>query len=440
MAIKVKHEGNATSKIVAAGAGGAGKRAAEDAKWMAELAAREQMNADQQAQQRQLQTMQMAASMARPGSTSAQLTHAPTSSAPLGNYGGTTKTTTGTGGTGGATVIPSGAGASGKTSPGGILRNPRGEVFRVAPGQDLRDVAKSLKMSGGSGATGSYVMPMKVVTEWGDIPGTTVQKIVPDESRIGGDSAAYMINKGWQSVVDRKGFSRSDSASVDGFEFIPDNPGVKKIAGPEFNNAAGGGGGRGGGGSSLGSQVVAQRLIGDIKNDQQKEMLDYQHKQMMERAEQGSLLSTERNVNQTLLRMLLNTPPKTAPAAISSPFPTAPETSAPQLDKQFEDAMSAVEATIQRARSRTGVSSPTQPNGGDSLREFADSVAGQTGGGSSSAPQTDDIGRVYAGNGSIFGWPNGDNGSTSLSWLYDGNESDKSLSTLRDLMGALMRV
>ena len=75
MAIKVKHEGNVTSRITAAARGGRGKRAAEDGKAWAQIAAGEA-----QAANRQLQGAH--ASPVAPGHASAQLTHAPTGAAP----------------------------------------------------------------------------------------------------------------------------------------------------------------------------------------------------------------------------------------------------------------------------------------------------------------------------------------------------------------------
>ena len=75
MAIKVKHEGNVTSRITAAARGGRGKRAAEDGKAWAQIAASEA-----QAANRQLQGAH--ASPVAPGHASAQLIHAPTGAAP----------------------------------------------------------------------------------------------------------------------------------------------------------------------------------------------------------------------------------------------------------------------------------------------------------------------------------------------------------------------
>ena len=75
MAIKVKHEGNVTSRITAAAKGGRGKRAAEDGKAWMQIAAGEN-----QAANRQLQGAH--ASPVAPGQAHAQLTHAPTGAAP----------------------------------------------------------------------------------------------------------------------------------------------------------------------------------------------------------------------------------------------------------------------------------------------------------------------------------------------------------------------
>ena len=101
MAIKVKHEGNVTSRITAASAGGQGKRAADDGKAWAQIAAGEAQAANQQLQGAH-------ASPVSPGHASAQLTHAPTGAAPgimhapsgvanLGGMGGAGRTGTGSG-------------------------------------------------------------------------------------------------------------------------------------------------------------------------------------------------------------------------------------------------------------------------------------------------------------------------------------------------------
>ena len=109
MAIKVKHEGNVTSRITAAAKGGRGKRAAEDGKAWMQIAAGEN-----QAANRQLQGAH--ASPVAPGQAHAQLTHAPTGAAPgimhapsgvsrLGDMGGAGRTGTACG-TGAADSTP----------------------------------------------------------------------------------------------------------------------------------------------------------------------------------------------------------------------------------------------------------------------------------------------------------------------------------------------
>ena len=110
MAIKVKHEGNVTSRITAAGAGGQGKRAAEDGKTFAQIAAGEA-----QAANRQLQGAH--ASPVSPGHASAPLTHASTGAAPgithapSGGVRGSTLSPRGSGGVSGSRVR-TGSGAS----------------------------------------------------------------------------------------------------------------------------------------------------------------------------------------------------------------------------------------------------------------------------------------------------------------------------------------
>ena len=81
MAIKVKHEGNVTSRITAAGAGGRGKRAAEDGRAFAQIAASEA-----QAENRQLQGAH--ASPVSPGQAHAQIIGAPSGGGGGGGGGG----------------------------------------------------------------------------------------------------------------------------------------------------------------------------------------------------------------------------------------------------------------------------------------------------------------------------------------------------------------
>ena len=209
-------------------------------------------------------------------------------------------------------------------------------------------------------------------------------------------------------------------------------------------------------------EAEAQQRIGDVKNAQELEILDARHKHDMERAEQDSLLGRERDI----LGALLKIPPKpgTNTPPVKSPFPNAPEEKPPEqtppvpvpepkkpgtisitpvnptvanlrdallggggaggdgLQKQFDSAMAAVQATIANSRSKAGVSSPnpTPTNGTDALRELADSITGQNGGGSPDNSQPDDIGRVYANGGSIFGTKDGGGNDTPLSWLRPG--------------------
>ena len=81
MAIKVKHEGNVTSRLVASRAGGRGKRASEDGKAWMQIAA-SSANAGNQ------QLRGASASPVSPGQAHVQLTHAQTGAAPgiIGNH------------------------------------------------------------------------------------------------------------------------------------------------------------------------------------------------------------------------------------------------------------------------------------------------------------------------------------------------------------------
>ncbi len=350
MAIKVKHEGNVTSRITAANAGGQGKRAADDGKAWAQIAAGEA-----QAANKQLQGAH--ASPVSPGQAHAQLIGAPTGGAP-GIMHAPTGGVHGRGGGGGAGRVSSGAGAG--------------------------DSSRRLKVTGD------------------------------------------------------KYFQRPDKESVWDWD---SRQWVREYLPGEW-------------------EAEAQQRIGDVKNAQELEILDARHKHDMERAEQDSLLGRERDI----LGELLKIPPKpgTNTPPVKSPFSNAPEEKPPEqtppvpepkkpgtisitpvnptvanlrdallggggasgdgLQKQFDSAMAAVQATIANSRSKAGVSSPnpTPTNGSDALRELADSITGQNGGGSPDNSQPDDIGRVYASGGSIFGTQDGGGNDTPLSWLRPG--------------------
>lgn len=350
MAIKVKHEGNVTSRITAANAGGQGKRAADDGKAWAQIAAGEA-----QAANKQLQGAH--ASPVSPGQAHAQLIGAPTGGAP-GIMHAPTGGVHGRGGGGGAGRVSSGAGAG--------------------------DSSRRLKVTGD------------------------------------------------------KYFQRPDKESVWDWD---SRQWVREYLPGEW-------------------EAEAQQRIGDVKNAQELEILDARHKHDMESREQESLLGRERDILGALLKIPpkpgANTPP------VKSPFPNAPEEKPPEqtppvpepkkpgtisitsvnptvanlrdallggggaggdgLQKQFDSAMAAVQATIANSRSKAGVSSPnpTPTNGTDALRELADSITGQNGGGSPDNSQPDDIGRVYASGGSIFGTKDGGGNDTPLSWLRPG--------------------
>ena len=352
MAIKVKHEGNVTSRITAASAGGQGKRAADDGKAWAQIAAGEA-----QAANRQLQGAH--ASPVSPGHASAQLTHAPTGAAP------------------------------------GIMHAPSGVA--------------NLGGMGGAGRTGTG----------------------------SGDGNGTGASRRWK-VTGNKFFDRPDKESVWDMD---SRQWIREYLPGEW-------------------EAEAQQRIGDVKNAQELEILDARHKHDMESREQESLLGRERDILGALLKIPpkpgANTPP------VKSPFPNAPEEKPPEqtppvpepkkpgtisitpvnptvanlrdallggggagvdgLQKQFDSAMAAVQATIANSRSKAGVSSPNQTptNGTDALRELADSITGQNGGGSPDNSQPDDIGRVYASGGSIFGTQDGGGNDTPLSWLRPG--------------------
>lgn len=135
MAIKVKHEGNATSRLMASGAGGNGRRRAEDAKLFLQVASQENM-ANRRVQEPRLIQAHAQAPSAAPlvqahAGGNAPLIGAPNIPQPHPNYGG--------GGGGGTSPV---------TSPGGFKEKKRG-----VPGGDV---------AGGGGGGGGLAARRKV--------------------------------------------------------------------------------------------------------------------------------------------------------------------------------------------------------------------------------------------------------------------------------------
>ena len=192
-------------------------------------------------------------------------------------------------------------------------------------------------------------------------------------------------------------------------------------------------------------EAEALGRVGAVKNQQEKKMLDYRHQLGMESAEQGSLLATERDINNARLKALLI--PNAKPASIRSPFPNADGNS--ELQKQFNDIMSAVKDSVDSAKSKGVTISPQQQKAdGDTLRSIVDSVSAN-GAGTQPAPG-DEIGNLYANGGSVFGEAVGESDRSPIQWLRpqgevsaDGGDSsaiDEYASSIGGLINALMRV
>lgn len=190
-------------------------------------------------------------------------------------------------------------------------------------------------------------------------------------------------------------------------------------------------------------EAEALDRVGTVRNAQQREILDHQHRQRRELAEQSSLLATERDIKGALLKI----PPRSAPPAVRAPFATAPGASSEQpelfnrmkemdpriiesrdtldgkeLQGPFDNAMAMVLKVILGAGTSMDADpmSPGAPGGSGKLGSMFDSIVAQRGGGAPAVQPTgaaDDIAGVYANGGSIFGGQEPVGGDKSLSWL-----------------------
>ena len=331
MAIKVKHEGSAASRMAASAAGGAAKRA---------------MEAAALAKPSQIQTLQPAHASA-PGISAP---HAPLISAPGG---------------GAHAPLIGGGGGIGATARHGSAGGGRGSGSRVA--------------TSGAGADGDY-----------KVTGTSIFDR-PDDESVWNDQTRQWMRK-WL-------------------------PGEK--------------------------EAEALQRVGDVKNAQHREILDYQHNLAKDRAEQSSLLTTERDIKSALLKV----PPKGTPPAVLAPFATDPNASGDQPElfnrlkeinpkllnlrdglngeeqqKPFDNAMAMALKVISGAGTSMDADpmSPGAPSGSGKLGMMFDSLSAQRGRGAPAAQPTsaDDISGVYESGGSIFGGQ-GDAPapSPSVSWL-----------------------
>ena len=184
-------------------------------------------------------------------------------------------------------------------------------------------------------------------------------------------------------------------------------------------------------------EAEVQQRVGDVKNAQQMELIDVQHRNAMERSEQNSLLGIDADVK----KAMLNLPPAVGQLpepAIRSPFATdtsggeTPEVFnklkkiSPELVgmrdsmndggllKPFDTAMTMVLNTIYG----NDVIPPQDGKPGSrNLGAIFDSL--YQGGSQPVAPAAqDDLSGVYDAGGSIFGAQDGGGTDRSMSWLH----------------------
>lgn len=193
-------------------------------------------------------------------------------------------------------------------------------------------------------------------------------------------------------------------------------------------------------------EAEAQRRIGDVRVDQEKEILDHRHKQALKRAEHTSLLGRERDILNAKLRLPGRVSPQQQPAS-RAPFATAidEQTGTPpaelyntldKLDPQlldirnqfekggmqepFDNAMSVALATLSNNGMNNGVTPNDLGSGGGTVGEVFDSLIAQQNGAAQAAspmPPQDELAGVYARGGSIYGGQGAEGGARALSWL-----------------------
>lgn len=177
-------------------------------------------------------------------------------------------------------------------------------------------------------------------------------------------------------------------------------------------------------------EAETQQRIGDVKNDQLKDILGVQNQQARDRAEQGSLLGVYADTLRAKLGLTAN---KDTVPAVRSPFqsvplapvaPAAPKTPEKKgsanivpssLQKQIGNVLSAVSGSGVGVTPENGIPSAPATGGEDLISALADTLA--PGGGVEQPGASDDLGKVYAGGGSVFGDPNATVDNVSASWL-----------------------
>ena len=363
MAIKVKHEGNVTSRITAAGAGGSGKRAADDGKAWMQIAAGENQSGN-----RQLQGAH--ASPVSPGHASAQLIHAPTGAAP------------------GITHAPSGA-IHGPSSGSGL--GSRGSGAGGSGGGS--GTSRRLKVTGDR----FFNKPDKEsVWDWDSHQ--WIREYLPGEYEAEAQQRIGDVKMGQElEILDarhKQAMERAEQDSLLGRE--RDILGALLKLPPK-------------------PSASTPPIKAPFPNAPEGEKPPEQTPPVPEPKKPGTITITPVNPTIGSLREAIL-------GAGGEALRGAGGADGNGLQNQFKSAMAAVEATLADARRKTGVSSPnpTTPNGSDALRALADSITGQNGGGSPNGAQTEDIGSVYARGGSIFGAQDGGGNDRPMSWLYPG--------------------
>jgi hypothetical protein len=322
-------------------------------------------------------------------------------------------------------IKPSG----GETANGGVLVGPLGQRYEVKPGQKLEDVAKGMGVRTDDGFGGKGFTGMKVLRGF-DKSGNPVTRLVPNSASHSG-TGSISFSEG----------SADGSDSPHGLTFIPNNPAaaVKDVSG---NGRKGGGGGGGGGGFTAGDYARMKVAAGiqserdERQHNNQLELIDVQHRNAKERAEQSSLLGIDASVK----KAILNLPPRPGQLqepAVKTPFATdtsggeTPEvfnklkSISPELVgmrdsmeegglvQPFDNAMTMV---MNKIYGNDVVPLQDGQPGSRNLGAIFDSI--YQGGSQPAAPAAqDELSGVYEGGGSIFGTQDGVGSDMSMSWL-----------------------
>ena len=244
-----------------------------------------------------------------------------------------------------------------ETEYGGFLVGPLGQRYEVKPGQKLEDIAREMGVRTDDGFGGKGFTGMKVLRGF-DSAGNPVTRLVPNSASHSGTGSISF------SETNPDG---SDSAH--GLTFIPNNPAAA------VRDVSGGGGGGGRSGGFTAGDYAKMRAQADIQGERDER----QHQYDMERMQQQSLLRREYEVvqaNKSLAakegeaNLLRKDYEKMMNPSGTLLFPDAPQQETPQpqkgsgnvsirpaadLQKQIDDAMSVLDGTLRRMKSKIGI-------------------------------------------------------------------------------------